>query len=180
MVFPKRRDFAMTVKTAATIDTEEIVLEKPALNDGAKMWELVNDSTLDLNSPYKYLMMCEYFSETCVVAKENENLAGFITAFIPPERKDVIFVWQVGVDESFRGKGIASRMLKELLSREACKDVRYLEATVTPSNTASKALFTRFALKEDAKCFITPCFPADLFPGDEHESELTYRIGPLK
>ncbi|WP_264183975.1 diaminobutyrate acetyltransferase [Bacillus shivajii] len=143
------------------------------------MWELVKDSTLDLNSPYKYLMMCEFFSETCIVAKHNDELAGFITAFIPPERKDVIFVWQVGVDASQRGKGIASRMLNDLLKREACNNVRYVEATVTPSNKASQSLFKRLARDHNASCIVTPCFPADVFPGNEHESELTYRIGPL-
>ena len=170
----------MENKSSATLVNEKIVFETPDVNDGAEMWELVKRSTLDLNSPYKYLMMCEFFSETCVVAKEKEEIAGFITAFIPPERSDVIFIWQVGVDSSHRGKGIASKMLDELLSRESCKDVRYLEATVTPSNLASQSLFKRLARENSTNCLVTPCFPADVFPGNEHESEQTYRIGPLR
>ncbi|WP_257009990.1 diaminobutyrate acetyltransferase [Evansella halocellulosilytica] len=170
---------ALDKGSVATLENEEVVFEKPAIDDGAEMWQLVKESTLDLNSPYKYLMMCEFFTETCVVAKENDHLVGFITAFIPPERSDVIFIWQVGVDASQRGKGIGSKMLNELLSRKACKDVRYLEATVTPSNEASQSLFRRLARDHNASCIVTPCFPADVFPGNEHESELTYRIGPL-
>lgn len=144
------------------------------------MWELVNSSTLDQNSAYKYIMMCEYFSETCVVAKEKGKVVGFVTGFIPPEKQDVVFVWQVGVDSSQRGKGIASKMLHELFNREACKDVRFLEATVTPSNQASQSLFKGFAKKNNTKCDVSEFFKEDLFPTDEHEEELRFRIGPIK
>nr|WP_017728969.1 diaminobutyrate acetyltransferase [Halalkalibacterium ligniniphilum] len=144
------------------------------------MWELVNNSTLDTNSPYKYIMMCEFFAETCVVAKENNKVVGFVTAFIPPERQDAVFVWQIGVDSSQRGKGLASRLLEELINREGCSNVRYVEATVTPSNKASQSLFRKLARTHHTKCKVTECFSKDLFPGDEHEEELNFRIGPLK
>ncbi|SET19451.1 L-2,4-diaminobutyric acid acetyltransferase [Salinibacillus kushneri] len=160
--------------------SDSITFEKPDVTDGSAMWELVNHSSLDQNSPYKYIMMCEYFADTCVVAKENGKLAGFVTAFIPPEKPDVVFVWQIGVDSSQRGKGIASRILSALLNREACKDVRYLEATVTPSNKASQSLFRGIACKHDTECKVLECFTEDLFPTDDHEEELCFRIGPLK
>ena len=158
---------------------DTIQIEKPTVQDGAQMWELVKKSTLDQNSAYKYIMMCEFFSETCVVAKENDKLVGFITAFIPPERQDVVFVWQVGVDSSQRGKGLASRLLQELVNRPGCKDVKYVEATITPSNKASQALFRRLAKQYDTTCEISECFSEDLFPGEGHEEELTFRIGPI-
>ena len=165
------------MKTAAK--TAEIVYDKPVVEDGAAMWKLVNESTLDQNSPYKYIMMCEFFQETCVTAKENGELVGFVTAFIPPEKPDVIFVWQIGIGENQRGKGIATGLLRELTNRTISDDVRYLEATVTPTNEASKALFKGFADKNDVTCTVAPCFDKNLFPGDDHEEELTYRIGPL-
>uniref|UniRef100_A0A0M0KC89 L-2,4-diaminobutyric acid acetyltransferase n=1 Tax=Halalkalibacterium halodurans TaxID=86665 RepID=A0A0M0KC89_ALKHA len=161
-----------------TLDTT-ITIGKPTVEDGAAMWELVNKSTLDTNSPYKYIMMCEYFAETCVVAKENERLVGFVTAFIPPEHQDVIFVWQIGVDSSQRGKGLASKLLQELISRDICSNVNYVEATVTPSNKASQALFQKLAREYNTQCEVSECFSEDLFPGDDHEAELTFRIGPL-
>ncbi|WP_343838831.1 diaminobutyrate acetyltransferase [Salinibacillus aidingensis] len=159
--------------------SDSITFEKPDVTDGSAMWELVNDSSLDQNSPYKYIMMCEYFADTCVVAKENDKLAGFVTAFIPPEKPDVVFVWQIGVDSSQQGKGIASRLLNELIQREACEDVRYVEATVTPSNRASQSLFRGLARKHNTDCKVSECFTEDLFPTDDHEEELAFRIGPL-
>lgn len=166
-----------TSNMSPTVDS--LTFSKPSVEDGASMWELVKNSTLDLNSAYKYIMMCEFFAETCVVAKENNKLVGFVTAFIPPEKPDVVFVWQVGVDASQRGKGLASKILHELLERDACKNVNYLEATVTPSNQASQALFKRISRDHDTHCEVQECFSKDLFPGDDHEAELTFRVGPL-
>ncbi|MBU9713411.1 diaminobutyrate acetyltransferase [Evansella tamaricis] len=156
-----------------------VTLSEPTTRDGSLMWELVNDSTLDQNSPYKYIMMCEFFTDTCVVAKEDADLVGFITGFIPPNRPDTVFIWQVGVHESQRGKGIASKMLNELLSRYACRNIKYVEATVTPSNTASQSLFLRLARDHGTECEVDDCFPEDVFPGGDHEAELMYRVGPL-
>ncbi|UOR11206.1 diaminobutyrate acetyltransferase [Halobacillus amylolyticus] len=170
----------MNQETATITRTnEQLIFDKPTVEDGSAMWDLVNNSSLDQNSPYKYIMMCEFFSETCVVAKEGDKLVGFVTAFIPPERSDVIFVWQIGIDASQRGKGIASKILHELVKRQDGSEVRYLEATVTPSNDASQSLFKRLARDNKTTCTITECFPEKLFPGDEHEEELTFRIGPF-
>lgn len=172
----------MTPKTATIQErlADQITLEKPSVEDGADMWTLVKNSTLDLNSSYKYIMMCEFFADTCVVAKENGKLVGFVTAFIPPKKQDTVFVWQIGVDSSQRGKGIASKLLNELLKRESCKDVHYLEATVTPTNNASQSLFRRLARKHKTLCQVSDCFSEDLFPGVGHEAELTFRVGPVK
>ncbi|RKD71056.1 diaminobutyrate acetyltransferase [Sinobaca qinghaiensis] len=169
---------AKMTETTNVIDS--LTFDKPMVEDGADMWELVKNSTLDLNSSYKYIMMCEFFAETCVVAKENDELVGFVTAFIPPEKQDTVFVWQVGVDPSQRGKGLAVRLLDAVLEREACKDVKYMEATVTPSNEASKGLFKKVARTHETECEVFETFAEDLFPDDEHEAELTFKVGPLK
>ncbi|WP_085505439.1 diaminobutyrate acetyltransferase [Thalassobacillus devorans] len=162
------------------VSTATLTFSEPNLDDGKAMWELVDNSSLDQNSAYKYLMMSEFFSDTCVVAKEDDKLVGFVTAFIPPEHPDVVFVWQIGVDSSQRGKGVASKLLNELVAREACQDVHYLEATVTPSNEASQSLFRRLARDHDTECKVTERFTEEMFPGDEHEEELNFRIGPFK
>ncbi|MFZ4453387.1 diaminobutyrate acetyltransferase [Salibacterium aidingense] len=169
----------METKNSNVGTMDALTFEKPQVEDGADMWELVKNSTLDLNSSYKYIMMCEFFAETCVVAKEKGELVGFVTGFIPPEKQDTVFVWQVGVDPSQRGKGLASRLINQLIERVAEKDVKYLEATVTPSNEASQALFKKAARTYDTNCEVSECFAEDLFPGDEHEAELTFRIGPI-
>ncbi|SER74929.1 diaminobutyrate acetyltransferase [Salisediminibacterium halotolerans] len=166
----------MSERSAAMLDS--LTFGKPTKFDGKKMWALVKESTLDLNSAYKYLMMAEYFSETCVIVKEKDDVVGFITGFIEPDAPDTVFVWQIGVAPSQQGKGLASKMLSELITRPACRDVRYVEATVTADNEASKALFTRFAKKNGTDLNVFETFPEDAFP-DGHDAEFTYRIGPI-
>lgn len=166
------------MKNSNTME-QTLTIGKPTVDDGALMWKLVKESTLDLNSPYKYIMMCEYFQETCVVVKEDEKLVGFVTGFILPERPDVVFVWQVGVDSSQRGKGLASKMLNELVARLSNGKVRYLEATITPTNIPSQSLFRGLARTHKTECVVSDCFSEDMFPVDGHEAEQTYRIGPF-
>lgn len=162
----------------ATSNQDELIFQQPTKYDGKEMWALAKRTSLDLNSAYKYLMMAEYFSKTCVVAKENGELVGFITGFIEPDKPDTVFVWQVGVDSSQRGKGVASRMLDALLSSSGCEQVKYLEATITDDNQASQKLFKGLARKRNTSCDVFETFPEDAFP-EGHDAEFTYRIGPF-
>ncbi|PRO66938.1 diaminobutyrate acetyltransferase [Alkalicoccus urumqiensis] len=158
---------------------ESLVFEAPSKEDGQKMWALAKKTSLDLNSAYKYVMMAEYFSETCMTVKEKDDVVGFVTGFIQPDNPDVYFVWQVGVDASQRGRGLAFRMLDTLLSRPVMEDVSYVEATITKDNKASQALFKKIAETRNTEFTVTETFPADVFPGDSGEAEFTYRIGPF-
>ncbi|MFC4076832.1 diaminobutyrate acetyltransferase [Salinithrix halophila] len=157
-----------------------VSFRKPSEEDGTAVWELIkNTGVLDLNSAYSYLMLCKYFSDTCVLAEEEGRVVGFVSAFKQPESPDVIFVWQVAVDESQRGKGMGKTLLRELLKRSACSEVSYLEATISPSNKASQSLFEGLARDLETDCGTSVCFSEELFPGEGHESEWTYRIGPF-
>ena len=169
-----------------TIQTSEIDVgvsyhyREPTKEDGAEIWELIKSTgNLDLNSPYSYLMLCELFSDTCVVAEDNDQIIGFVSAFRPPGPRDTVFVWQVAVHDSYRGKGIGRELLKEVLKRDACESVNYLEATVSPSNLPSQTLFKGLAKHFNCSCEISECFSEEMFPETGHEAEETYRIGPF-
>lgn len=149
------------------------------------MIRLVKDTgVLDVNSVYAYLLVGEHYSQTSVIAEVGDQLAGFISAYCPPDKPDTVFVWQVGVADAGRGKGIATRMLFEILRRPACAHVHYLDTTVGPSNAASMALFRRFADKlgtevEESELFGSALFgPADN-TSEPHEPEILFRIGPF-
>lgn len=145
------------------------------------MWQLVKQTKLDNNSVYQYIMMAHYFADTCVVAKLDQELVGFITAFIPPEQPDTVFVWQIGVDPKHSGKGVGSRLLEQLFNQVRAKGVQYVEATITPSNEASQALFEKFANQHQTSCSVQSFFTKDLFPDhDQYEMELKFIVGPLR
>jgi len=153
---------------------------RPDKSDGAAVWRTVEKSgALDLNSAYSYLMMSAYFAETCRVAYRGSRLAGFVLGFTPPRQPDTLFVWQIGVNPREQGRGLGKALLLDLLATPACGHLRYLEATVTPSNTASARLFRGVAEAFDVPCRVEPIFDEDDFPGDEHEAERRFRIGPI-
>ena len=142
------------------------------------MWRIARDSkTLDLNASYAYILWCRDFAATSVVATVDEQPAGFVTGYRPPERPETLMVWQVAVDEQHRGKQIASQMLDGLVDGLE-PPVSSLETTITLDNQASIRLFSRFAESRDAQVVREPVFDSSLFP-DGHESELLFRIGPL-
>ncbi|MEC2158502.1 diaminobutyrate acetyltransferase [Virgibacillus halodenitrificans] len=168
----------MTISTDIKTDFH---FRKPTKDDGAAVWELIKDTgVLDLNSSYSYLMWCEIFSETSIVADTEEGTVGFISGFIHPDHPKTLFIWQVAVNESERGKGLGTKMLFQLLQREACEHVAYIEATVSPSNTPSQQLFKGLAKKLDTNCKIDDYFSADDFPQEGHEDELLFKIGPFQ
>jgi L-2,4-diaminobutyric acid acetyltransferase len=157
-------------------------LRPPTLRDAGAIWQLVNDSRiLDRNSSYLYLLLCRDFAETCLVAERNAEVIGFVTAYRPPRRADVLFIWQIGVAPSARRQGLASRMLSELVGR-AAEDgcLRFVEATVSPSNQASLRTFESLAARLGSRMTQDTGFTSSDFPGSDHEPEPLIRIGPLQ
>ena len=109
-------------------------LSEPRAEDGADIESLVRSCrALDDNSTYAYLLLCLHFSRTCVVAKKRGKIAGFISAYVKPECDDTLFVWQVAVSDEFRRQGVAGEMLLHLLQRKHLRQIRFLEATVAPT-----------------------------------------------
>jgi L-2,4-diaminobutyric acid acetyltransferase len=162
-------------RPGSTSVKSDVAFGSPRLDDGRELWRLARDSrTLDLNSAYTYVLCCRDFAATSVVARSADGVCGFVIGFARPEQPRTLFVWQVAVDPAQRGRGLARQMLDHL----ADDRYGYVEATVTPDNTASDRLFSSFARGRDAALERTPLFGAELFPGD-HEPEVLYRIGPL-
>lgn len=144
------------------------------------MWRLVQGTpVLDANSAYAYLLLCTDFAETSAVAEGPAGIAGFALGYRPPARPDAYFVWQVGVADAHRGHGLGRALLTWVVDRSYADGVRFLEATVTPSNEASWSLFRAFARDAGAPLRQETAFPAHLFPSGEHEEEVRIRIGPL-
>ncbi len=156
------------------------LLRTPTVADARGMVRLAAASrVLDVNSDYAYLLLARDFDETCVVAEDGDRLLGFATAYRPPRRLDVLFVWQIAVAEAARGEGLASRMLDDLVRRGMASGIRFVEATVTPSNFASQSLFKSLARRHNFDCEITEGFAADAFETAGHEAEDLFRIGPF-
>lgn len=157
-----------------------IQLRSPTVDDGAVIHELIRCAPpLDLNSVYAYLLQGLHFAETCVVAEVMDHIVGYVSAYVLPHATDTLFVWQVAVDSDYRGQNLGLRMLRHLLSRDACREIRWLETTVTPGNIPSRRMFEQLAAQLDCQLTVARLFSFASFGGSNHEEEELYRIGPL-
>jgi L-2,4-diaminobutyric acid acetyltransferase len=157
---------------------EQLTIGHPEVSDGVGCWRLAEDTgVLDVNSRYAYLLWCRDFAATSVVARRGGDVIGFVTGFRRPEEPSTLVVWQVGVAAAARGQGVGAAMLDALFDR--VPDVDHLEATVTPDNTGSIALFSRFAERRGAPVRNAELFGAELL-GPDHAPEILFRIGPVR
>jgi L-2,4-diaminobutyric acid acetyltransferase len=89
-------------------------------------------------------------------------------------------VWQVAVDDAYRGRGLAARLLDGLTARVAAeRGLSVLETTISPGNTASERLFLSYAQRHGAAVEREVLFETDQFPDGPHDPEVLYRIGPF-
>lgn len=155
-------------------------LRQPVRGDGAALYELIAACPpLDLNSRYAYMLLCEHFAETCIIAEADGKLVGAVTAYVPPGRLDTLFVWQVAVAQPMRGQQLGRRMLEHLLQHcITAHRIKWLEATISPGNHASQKLFTKLAARHGAGCTTSALFSADDFGESGHEEECLYKLGP--
>jgi L-2,4-diaminobutyric acid acetyltransferase len=154
----------------------EIVLRKPFLEDGKKIYNLVKDTkVLDLNSEYLYLLQATHFSQFCCVAQAGGDIIGFVSGYIKPNEENRFFIWQVGVDEKYRGNNLAARMIEDILQRDWCKGIDILETTISPSNSSSQRVFEKFAQKHGFEITKEEFFKIEHF-NNAHEDELLYTI----
>lgn len=161
---------------ACSVLIMDISIKSPSLTDGASMWRLVRDSQqLDVNSTYLYCLLGEHFSDTCAFALVNQQAVAFVTAYRLPQQPHVLFIWQIAVAPSFRGRGIAKQLLQHLTQQPWFAEISEIQATVSPSNVASAALFRYFAQQLSAQVQVTP-FLESAHLSAEHEAEPLWRI----
>lgn len=155
-----------------------VVCRRPLPADASAVWRLVKESgKLDANSAYCYMLLFKYFAGTCLVAEREGRVIGFVTAFVPPEERETLFVWQIAVAPAARGQGVGLALLRELLEQPESREAVWLMATVSPGNGPSRRLFEALARERAAVCEIAgEGFPAALFPESGHEDEPLIRI----
>lgn len=155
-------------------------LSKPNKSFSKKIFSLVeNTKVLDLNSEYLYLLQTTHFKDTCCVAIVSDEIVGFVSAYKLPNKTNTLFVWQVAVDERFRGQNLAKMMMISILKRDENSDTNYINTTVSPSNKSSVRAFEKLAVDLKTKMVSKNFFEKEDFI-DQHEEEVLYEIGPFK
>jgi L-2,4-diaminobutyric acid acetyltransferase len=120
---------------------------------------------------YCNLIQCDHFRDTCILAELNDQIVGWISAYIMPSDPETLFVWQVAVSSKARGKGLGSRMLTKLIERGECQGVNRLQTTITIDNDASWALFGRFSKSQGGKLRSEPHYTREGHFDGRHATE---------
>ncbi|MGA1931178.1 diaminobutyrate acetyltransferase [Arcobacter sp. YIC-464] len=161
------------------MDKSNIILRKPRKSDGKKIHGLVKSTkVLDVNSEYLYLLQSTHFQDLCSVATYEDKVIGFVSGYMIPNEPNTLFIWQVAVDDNFRGNDLARRLIMEIINREEL-NINYLHTTVSPSNNASIRVFEKVAQHFQTNMQSAQFFVANDF-ANEHEEEVLYKIGPFK
>lgn len=162
-----------------SVETREVNIAIPTARDGAEVWRLIRSATeLDLNSSYAYLLLCDRFGESSRILRVGSTLVGALLGFRVPKAPDTLFVWQVAVRRQHRGRGIGRTLLDHAAPRSVAHTPRFIEAHVSATNHASRALFQAFARSRNAVVSVSDSYRVDDFP-DAHPAEQLLRIGPL-
>ena len=166
--------------TKACIESKS--LRVPEVGDASALWRLVNDSeVLDRNSSYLYLLLCRDFAQTCVVAEQNLGNRWVCLGLQPPaQARCPLHLADLCVQVGPDGRVSLRKMLTGLVNRSRDQSaIRFVEATVAPSNHASLRMFESLAKQLGLRMTRDTGFDQSVFPDDDHEAEPLIRIGPL-
>ncbi len=150
---------------------KSISVRSPRQADGGKFMDLVHAAgTLDVNSTYLYYLLADHFSATCAYAECDGQPAGFVSAYRLPDDPACLFVWQITVSPDFRGCGVGLKLLQHLSAQPWFRDIQRIRCTISPSNQASRRLFSKWGKHVGGTWHEEPYLRAEDL-GDAHEDE---------
>ncbi len=166
--------------TAETGKPLDLTITAPVPEHGVAVHDLVAACPpLDRNSIYANLLQCSHFAPTSAIALRGDEVVGWVSGYIPPAAQATWFLWQVAVAPVARGRGLAQRLIDDILARPVCAGVRFLETTITPDNEASWRLFRGVARRLGAPMTHEAWFDRDRHFDGRHDTEMLVRIGPF-
>lgn len=99
---------------------------------------------------YVYWIMEEYFPSSNFVVSTENKVIGFICA-LPSLDKQSYFIWQIVVDEEYRGKKVATLLVDRIIQEAKLRGYHTLELTINGENQASYNLFKRIAEEQGSE-----------------------------
>jgi L-2,4-diaminobutyric acid acetyltransferase len=162
-------------KTQPALD---FLIRNVAVEDINEVYKILveNRPYVGLNSRYTYFLLARDFSDTCVVAEQNNKVVAFSSGYIPPNRCDTFFNWEIVVHKGYQGHGLQKRLL---LHQIRATNALYFEASVNPSNEVAETNFRELAKLLKTNCETKILFSEEDFENDGHEAEIILRIGPI-
>lgn len=154
----------------------QIYIRRGRETDAGMVRDLVpNLKPLTQHTPYTYWNMFKNFGDSCFVAIDSRQPVGFVTSHPTTTPRKEWFVWQVGVLEHYRGRGIAGDLLQRVVGVAQDAGAAALTTTIEVSNPRSLGAFVKLA-----RTLGTTIKEVDRFNLDPNSStsvpEVIYRI----
>src|SRR5690606_26372833 len=116
----------------------ELLIRRPTALDGAAVHRLIADCPpLDHNSLYCNLLQCSHFAASSALAEMDGAVVGWVSGHVLPDDPETLFVWQVAVASSMRGRRLGRNLILHILARPEQAAVRWIDTTVTDDNASS-------------------------------------------
>lgn len=115
-------------------------------SDVSKVRKLVQAcEPLTLHTAVTYGVLLRSFPDTCFVAETSGELSGFISSVRGTAHPEAIYVWQIGVVPSARGKGLSLRLIDSVAMAANRIGCSVLQVGIEPSNDHSLSVFRAYA-----------------------------------
>jgi len=110
--------------------------------------------TTDPNSPTEYIFThlsprpdSRYHGQMTVkILRSNGDLAGFVSYYM--KRNDVGFILYLGIDERYRGKHLADRLMKHAMDDLLSRGAKRIELITRPTNISAQTVYNRLGFRE--------------------------------
>lgn len=166
-------------KRIKRLSRKNILIKAPQKENAQGIFSLVKKSKiLDVNSEYLYLLQATHFKDYCSVALDDKKVIGFVSGYLIPNESSTLFIWQVAVDEEYRGNDLARKLILNIIKRDKV-DINFVNTTVSPSNKASLRVFEKLSNELNTNIEATKFFEVSDFE-NQHEEEVLYKIGPFE
>jgi L-2,4-diaminobutyric acid acetyltransferase len=122
----------------------KIIIRNPKEEEFLDVYKFVsNCKPLENYYEHFYKIMLRYFRNSCVLAKLDDDIVGFMLGFTSQVDKDIFFLWQIGVKSDMQNRRIGKKILEEterLAKNIGCTKIH---TTVDPGNIHSQRLFEK-------------------------------------
>jgi len=125
-------------------DFMNLKFKNPCEDDFLKLYDFVLDCPpLESYPEHFYKIILRYFPKTTVFLRNKNLIVGFVFGIPSQKDKDLIFLWQIGIDKNMRGSSVSKNLIKEFEKKVKENGFKKIELTIDPENIASKKFFEK-------------------------------------
>lgn len=117
---------------------------RPDINLARDLSEFVKKTDFLVgHDPHFYKIMIEHFGKTALIAKDKNQIIGWVFAIPAQDQKKPYFLWQICVDPKWKKQGIGLALINHLELAVKEENGSKLRATVNLKNNAACKFFAR-------------------------------------